>query len=307
MEWRVEPPEAGEELSFGDGDPERESRLQAWEAAGRRWASAHRRLLAVGAAVVVLLGLLGSGGWYLYQESRKPLPPPDAALPVQDRFTVSLCQGRFFRCPSGTRGAEAAKDTRRLEERLRAIPGVVSLRFVSREARYQRMSDKTYIDPDGRTGRITLDMMQDTFEGVLRDPALFGQVAEQARRIAGVERADRLPTDFWQGRADVTVTLCRNDPARVCAPLKHRPLTEEEKQAILDRIREVRGVEKVYFEDQSHALRLERHYYPEGSPYEGPILLGDMNESYHVKIAGPDAARRVREALKGVTGVQLVW
>ncbi|GGK65193.1 hypothetical protein Sme01_24650 [Sphaerisporangium melleum] len=301
MNWRVEPPQAQEELSFGD-DADRESRLRLWETAVRGWASAHRRLLAAGAAVVVLLG---AGGWYLYQESRRPLPPPDVALPVQNRFSVKLCEARWPVCQFGA--TEAARDHRRMEAELRAIPGVASVRFVSAQEQYEQFGTSSSDPDDGTSVQVTPDMFDDEFDGVLRSPADFRQVAAEAHLVSGVFRVQRTPTDFWAGKADVTVALCGNPFAKVCGPIVNRTLTDDERQAVLDRIREVDGVEKIYFEDREHALKLEKHYYPEGRDYGAPITLAYMQESFRIKIARPDAVPAVRAAINGVPGVLGVY
>ncbi|MFC7382388.1 permease-like cell division protein FtsX [Sphaerisporangium rhizosphaerae] len=302
MNWRVEPPEAGEELSFGD-DPGRESRLSAWESVGRTWVSAHRKLLAAVAAFVVLLGALGAGGRHLYQESRKPLPPPDVALPVQDRFVVVLCGAGITQCQDG--GAEAAKDVGRIEADLVAIPEVARVRFRSGEAEFERVKKEGgYRQPDGSMMPITRDMFADGFEGVLRSPDLFAQVAARGRLVTGVADVWRTPTEYWTGKANVTVILCGTGAAKECAPLDYESPTERQRQAIVDRIREVDGVEQVYFEDRRHALRLQKHYYPEDRSFDPPLLLVNMQESFRVKIAGPDASQRLRQALKNVPGVE---
>ncbi|MET8156081.1 permease-like cell division protein FtsX [Sphaerisporangium sp. NPDC005289] len=305
MEWRAEPSETGEELAFGDGDSERESRLRVWEAAGRRWASAHRRPLAVVAAVVVLLGLVGGGGRYLYLKSREPLPPPDVALPVQDRFSVFLCEPEIPECQAG--GAAATRDLRRIETELRAVPGVASVRFVSGEAEFQEAGKKHGVvyRTDGLVTTMTRDMFRDAFEGVLTSPGVFGQVAERGGRIAGVWKIYRAPTDFWTGKANVTVTLCGTGAPKACASSRYQSPTERQREVILDRIREVDGVEKIYFEDREHALKLQKHYDPEDRAGP-PQLLVNMPESYHVKLARPDAAELIRQALKNVPGVQSV-
>jgi hypothetical protein len=58
--------------------------------------------------VLVLLGLFGGGGWYLCDQSRGPLPPPDGPWPEQFGFTVSLCDKWSGGCTQA--GNEAVKN-----------------------------------------------------------------------------------------------------------------------------------------------------------------------------------------------------
>ncbi|MFC4586508.1 permease-like cell division protein FtsX [Sphaerisporangium corydalis] len=295
--YQPEEPPGPEELSFGE-DPDREPRFRAW-------ASAHRVLLAVGAVAVVLLGVVAGGGWYLYDRSREPLPPPDVAVPEQLRFAVGVCGEGISRCQ--TDQGRVIADQPRVEAALRAIPEVVSLEFVSSAASYNRWRGLPDRYPDVTSDfTLTQANFPDSFIGTLRHQSDYLAVAAKVRRIRGVRVVTRVTTDFWDGRADVTVTLCGYGPARACKSIGGRPVTDAQKRAILDRLLAVDGVEKIYFEDRAHALKLERLYRPEGINDGPPLLLELMLESYRVRTGTPKAAEAVRKAVRDMPGVQSV-
>ncbi|MBB6470667.1 permease-like cell division protein FtsX [Sphaerisporangium rubeum] len=275
-------------MSFGD-DPDQEPWL-------RRWVAAHRKVLAIGTATIVLLALIAGGGWHLYQQSRKPLPPPAVALPEQTRFIVWLCQEEI--CPGP--GTPRPGDVRRVETALRSMPEVVSIKF-SRNRSQGSQHPGTIMDP--ATGHGIGPVFFDAFDGRLRRSSDFPAVAA---KLKGMAVAQRLSTDFWFGKADVTVTLCGTSADEACSPFLIHDMTEEQKQAVLDRIREIDGVRQVYYEDRQHALTLQQHYHPETSRSDPPLILAAMKETYRVKMSGPDAVRRLQQALNGVPGVESV-
>ncbi len=280
-----------EELSFG-GDPDRDPRLRAW-------VSAHRGLVAAGVAVLVLLGVLAGGGRYLYDQSRKALPPPAGPLPEQLGFTVTLCDSDLPRpCAEGV--FEIADDPGRVEDALRAIPEVTSVRYISREDAYQmwRRSSSQFLEEKYRVG-IRPEYFQNSFKGTLRRSADYPRFAERVRPLAGVRNVSRSPTTFWRDKADLAIYLCGDGYQKECGTPANRQMTEDQKQAIVDRIRSVDGVEKVYFEDRAHAVMLFKHYFPET---KGPAE-GDVVEAFHVKGRTTEVADLVRRAVKGMPGV----
>lgn len=277
-----------EELSFGD-DPDQEPWL-------RRWVAAHRKVLAIGTAAIVLLALIAGGGWHLYQQSRKPLPPPAVALPEQVRFAVWLCREEI--CPD--LGTPRPGDVSRVEATLRSMPEVASVSFLSGESQRSRHSG---VDPSGRRASPTFS---DMFHGSLRRSSDFPAVAARLSTLTAVAEIRRVPTDFWFGKADVTVTLCGSSSAEACSPFLIQDMTEEQKQAILDRIREIDGVQQIYFEDRRHALTLQQHYHPENSRSDPPLILAAMKEAFQVKMSGANAFTLVQQALDGVLGVESI-
>src|SRR4051812_37800199 len=102
-----------EELAFGGDDPDHEPRLGPW-------AAAHTKLLAICAVALVALGLAGAGGWYLYERSWLPQPPPEVALSPSFGFEVVMCG-----CPGLT--AATIEQRQKAEAMLRALPQVASV------------------------------------------------------------------------------------------------------------------------------------------------------------------------------------
>jgi hypothetical protein len=290
-------PPSAEELSFGE-DPDREPRV-------REWVAAHRGLLAVGAAVLVLAGALGGGGWYLHDQAREPLPPPDVPVPAQLTFQVSVCGEAAARCQ--TDSGRVIADTPRIEAALRGIPEIASVSFLSAAGLYQSWHDLADRVP-GPDSAFTLTRADfvDVFEGTLRRSADYPAVAARVRAVHGVQDVVRVPTDFWAGKADVDVTLCGRLPEKACASITGHQVSDDQRQAIVDRIHEVDGVEKVYFEDRAHALMLQRLYNPELGRRGPPLILELMKESLYVKTGTPKAAEAVRQAVKGMLGVASV-
>jgi cell division protein FtsX len=295
----AEEPPGDEELSFG-GDPDREPRL-------RMWASAHRRLLAAGAAVVVLLGVLGGGGWYLYDQSQKPLAPPEGPWPEQVRFAVSLCDAPaiFVTCPHGVGGDP--RTYQRIEAALRADPAVRSLTFLSRYDTYAEYRKWMALSLDGRrTGPegVGPDDVSPMLYGTLRRPADYPQVAGRVESMAGVAFVSGRPISFWRGKAEVEVTLCGSLPTKVCAGHTPRGVTDDQKRLVLDRLRGIAGVDAVYFEDRAHALRVEENRRPVGSG--GRQKLESMNEKFYVKVRDPGAIEVIGHSIKDLPGVDSV-
>ena len=106
-----------EELVFGGDDPGHEPGFGPW-------AAAHTKLLTVCAAVLVVLGLAGAGGWYLYERSWLPQPPPDVALSPSLEFEVAMCG-----CPGLT--SATVEQRQEAEAMLRAMPQVTSVKVRS--------------------------------------------------------------------------------------------------------------------------------------------------------------------------------
>ncbi|WP_214408697.1 permease-like cell division protein FtsX [Sphaerisporangium fuscum] len=266
-----------EELSFG-GDPDREPRL-------RRWVTAHRRLLAVGAAIVVALALAGGGGTYLYLQSRKPLPPPDAALPEQLRFRVYFGHGG------------------EVPDAVRAIPGVASVKVVGKEEQYREALKAYEEDPEAHTKPLDRTHFSDRLDGTLRRSADYPAVEARLRHVPGVLDVRREITDFWSGKADVSVYLCGAGPGELCTSFRTGPIAEQPKQAILDRLRGIDGVEKIYFEDKAFALKLMKRYFPEGVDGDTGIPSSAVRESFRLRIGRPDGYKLVRQAVDTMPGV----
>ncbi|GII00887.1 permease-like cell division protein FtsX [Planobispora takensis] len=300
-----EPSPRHEELSFGGGDPDREPRLRAW------W-RARPRLAAVCAAVAVLLAAGGAGGWYLHQRSREPLPPPAVAFPEQTRFTVLLCGGYGpgeGLCPGRPKAGEA--EHLAVAARMRAMPELAEVAYVS-EADNRRETLALYAargEPQETEG-VTFTAY---LRGTLRRSDDFAAVVAKITAFPEVRRVIRVPVDFWAGKADVAVHLCAAAEAREEGCTENRPggvegaATEAEKEAVLDRIRELPGVEAVYLQDRGHLARLLGHYGPAVPEQDQPIPPERLYESFYVKFARPVGTAEIVRALEPLPGVHRVF
>lgn len=74
-----------------------------------------------------------------------------------------------------------------------------------------------------------------------------------------------------------------------------------DRQAVLERIRALPGVDEIYFEDAEHALAVVRHVQWVDRPefYHADL----MPEAFHVTFAGPWDFAQVQRAFAGMPGV----
>ncbi|MFG1875190.1 permease-like cell division protein FtsX [Sphaerisporangium sp. NPDC049003] len=295
---------SAEELSFG-GDPDRDPWLRAW-------ISAHRRLLAVCTAVLVVLGLAGGGGWYLYDRSRRPLPPPDGPWPEHLGFTVGLC-GKWSPSPACTPAAElAAKKPSGIEAALRAVPEIATIRFseerfVSRGDPNKSLWVSRVISGMGDASDQTSYVSPANFVGTVRTRD-YARVAARVRSIEGVSYVWSQAM-FWEGKADVAIDLCAKGPGLVCGGIDDRSVTEPQKRAIVDRLWDIPGVEKIYFEDHAHVRKIREHYASgDADASDDPAIVSadDMRESLYVKLTDRRAVEVVGESIKDMPGVRVV-
>ncbi|MEU6997059.1 permease-like cell division protein FtsX [Nonomuraea sp. NPDC046570] len=94
-----------------------------------------RVLLVAGMAVVTTVAAAGSG---FAGERGGPLPPPKAPWPTEGIFSVYLCKGDGSSKACGNKGITPAQ-RRAAGARMRAMPEVKSLRFVSRDEALTRL------------------------------------------------------------------------------------------------------------------------------------------------------------------------
>jgi FtsX extracellular domain len=280
-----------EELAFGDGDPDRESWL-------RSWMVAHIRLLI---ASLVVLSLAGAGGWYLYERSWLPQPPPDVALSPSLEFEVVMC---------GCDGIIAATVEQRQETEamLRAMPQVTSVKVRSGQEwadqwrrSYEGIGDIKRAEGSSPGG--------DVLHGVLRRAQDFPAIVEKMKSAPRVSTVSRSGVNFWAGKAEAEIALCGQDIFSRDAPGCRRgkragatgAVTEEEKAAIAARLRDLPGVRTIYFQDPGHALKLAKLSDPDYKQDE--LLWG----SFFVKFSDPALARAIAPAIKPMPGVVAVW
>ncbi|SNS09199.1 hypothetical protein SAMN05216276_100417 [Streptosporangium subroseum] len=279
-----------EELAFGGGDPDRESWL-------RSWVAAHIRLLI---ASLVVLSLAGAGGWYLYERSWLPQPPPDVALSPSLEFEVTMC---------GCDGITAAtvEQWQEAEAMLRAMPQVTSVKVKSgqevadqRRRSYEGIGDTKWVEGSSPYG--------DVLRGVLRRAQDFPAIVEKMRSAPRVAMVLRSEVNFWAGKAEAAITLCGQDLLSRRAPGCRQgkragatgTVTEEEKAAIVARLRDLPGVQTIYFQDSGYALKLVKLSHPDYKPDE------PMPGSFFVKFSDPALAREIAPAIEPMPGVVAV-
>ncbi|GIH89691.1 permease-like cell division protein FtsX [Planobispora siamensis] len=296
-----------EELSFGGGDPDREPRLRAWS-------RAHPRLVAVCVAAAVLLAAGGAGGWYLHRRSQEPSPPPAVAFPEQTRFTVLLCSGYGpgeGLCP-GRRKADEAEHLA-VAARMRAMPELAGVAYVSEED--NRRETLALYAARGEPQETEGVAFTAHLRGTLRRSGDFAAVVAKITAFPEVKRVIRVPVDFWAGKADVAVHLCAaaDAPREECTENRSGGIagaaTGAEKEAVLDRLRELPGVETVYLQDRDHLARLLGHYGPRLPERDQPVQPDQLYETFYVKLfrpAGPAGTAEMVRALEPLPGVREV-
>ena len=310
MNTPTESPEA-EELSFGSDSPR-----YPWL---RSWVFAHRRLLLASLAVLVLLSGSCGGAWYLRDLSRRPLSPPNGPWPEQRGFDVGLCYDLISDCPPANN--EAAKHPARIEAALRVITGVTTIRSRVVTTMVRSQSEHEQIPPgeqpfgvwrsrilDGTFQDMPFDIATDTaqFVGTVSRWGDYARVAEQVMSIPGVRYVAPVVPDFWTGKADVAIDLCSYGPGLVCTGVHDRSVTEAQKQAIVERLWHIDGVEKIYFEDHAHRKKVREHYI-QGEPEDTATdSLEEMTESFYVKLTDRRAIKIIGESIKDMPGVHFV-
>jgi hypothetical protein len=265
-----------DELSFGD---DREPR---WET----WARAHRRLLAVVAAAVVLVAGFGVGGAYLYERSLLPSPPPDAPFPQVDSVHVVPCLLAGPGCDHATVQEVLAQVT--------AFPELTAVAMVQEEAATQKLRDTAiqggnFVEPgDVRShGHITAR---------LRDPGDLEAVLKRLTRIPGVSHAYPHARDFWSGKAHLAVLMC--GPGLGFDSCDDSYATSEQRDAVVARLWRQDGVEEIFLEDRPFAMRLAQHQMP-GERF----MLDSFAETLYVRFDDPAKARKAGEAVIELPGV----
>ncbi|MER6943310.1 hypothetical protein ABT294_04730 [Nonomuraea sp. NPDC000554] len=265
-----------DELALGDDE---EPRLP-------RWAAAHRRLLAIVTASVVLLGALAVGGWHFYQRSLLPSPPPDGPFPAADGFAVLPCLDGDVGCPKGTVEGVLAM--------LRGMPEVASVAVRSAEE-IRAANRASLIDP-AELAKVDTSTVLPDIEGRLRRSADFGTVKQKLTGKPGISGIFHTYGNFWKGKADLAVSLCVS--ARMSAACVGGPATVAQRDAVVARLRGLDGVEEVFLQDREFGLRLAKHDDPERY-----VTVADVPEVLYVRFDDPGKARAAGRGVLRMPGV----
>ncbi|MFI6451554.1 permease-like cell division protein FtsX [Streptosporangium amethystogenes] len=278
-----------------------------WGSRGRRWAGGRRALLTGAVVAAVVLGTVGSVGSPLLEGTargaaspdgpwpgnKKVSPPPDD-WPQGGTFSVFLCKDRdpFEQCRER---AITAKQRRALEARLRSMPEVAEVEFESREEAYANFREAN-ADNKVLLSAIWLEDMPESFNGRLhrwRDLASFGSAMD---KVPGVSNVLTFGGFFWQGRADVVVSLCGRK-GTIFACKGRGPATVRERKAVGAKLVALPESESVYFENIAHARRVFAYVWAKKSS-DVPLP-----ESYYIKLADPAGAPAIIDAVEGMAGV----
>nr|BFE86662.1 hypothetical protein GCM10020093_092630 [Planobispora longispora] len=108
----------------------------------------------------------------------------------------------------------------------------------------------------------------------MRRDADFAAVAARVDAFPEVEAVVREFPDVWSGKADLAVRLCATADRLEEECARNRPggtagaATDAEKEAVLDRLWDLPGVETVYLQDRDHLARMLRRHGPQGADGE---------------------------------------
>ncbi|WP_433223043.1 permease-like cell division protein FtsX [Microtetraspora malaysiensis] len=225
-----------------------------------------------------------------------PLPPPRGPWPETGTFSAFLCDSKdqHERCRDG--GSATAAERQEVEKVLAGMPEIKDFRFESREDAFANMRTIPEL-----AAVLKPDDLSESYRGVLR-PGDWRSVLKKLESLEGISNVFAFRDSFWWGKADISIDFC----ADVNAFVKHcegrGQATEAEKQAVLDRIREVRGIEKIYVEDRPHAAKVHAHAWWKAPPGSGG-RLDEIGEAFYVKLAEPGAVARIKGSVEGMAGV----
>ncbi|ACZ84448.1 permease-like cell division protein FtsX [Streptosporangium roseum] len=111
--------------------------------------------------------------------------------------------------------------------------------------------------------------------------------------------------DFWSDKVEVSVFLCKkNDPFPQCKG--SGGVNAQEQTALKTQIESLPQVQSVEFEDAAKAYANFRAQNASNTVMLSAIQVGDMPESFRVKLKDPDTYGAVIDSLKGAAGVSNV-
>ncbi|MFF0307520.1 permease-like cell division protein FtsX [Streptosporangium sp. NPDC004379] len=260
----------------------------------------------VAVAVATMLGTAGAAA-PLPGDGPRPaavnvLPPPDGPWPEGGEFTVFLCEDDsvFASCH---KRATTGKQKRALRARLKAMPGVATVRFESRREAWE-LFRRVNADNETLLSAIRVEDMPESFGGTLRRRAdiMPFKSAFQRKPQAGTSNVVVRGRDFWEDKADLRIDLC--GPVGDTEACEGRgPATPEERRMIEAEAAGARGVERLYLEDAEHAARVTS-FALTGFLRPGRRLdPAGFSEQYYVKLTDPRGAEALAETIGKLPGV----
>ncbi|WP_433252487.1 permease-like cell division protein FtsX [Streptosporangium sp. CA-135522] len=111
--------------------------------------------------------------------------------------------------------------------------------------------------------------------------------------------------DFWSDKVEVSVFLCKkNDPFPQCKG--SGGVNAQEQTALKSQIESMPQVQGVQFEDAAKAYENFKEQFKNDTVMLSAIQVGDMPESFRVKLKDPETYEAVIQSLKGAPGVSTV-
>lgn len=110
--------------------------------------------------------------------------------------------------------------------------------------------------------------------------------------------------DYWYDRVEVSVFLCADGDA--APPCNGRGVTEDQRQAILQEIKALPQVKKVYYESQEEAYAHFKEQFKGSPDLVNNTTADQLPESYRVKLKDPKKFAIIKSAIEGRPGVNSV-
>ncbi|MFI6323314.1 permease-like cell division protein FtsX [Nonomuraea sp. NPDC050556] len=235
----------------------------------------HKVWVVVGAAAIV-----AGGTWVWASAGHGPLSPPDVPRPLSATVQVTLCEKDSPYAECEGRGVATKEDRRAVVGRLGSLTGVTS------------------------AGALVV--------GQLADRGAFPALRASFEGMRGVAGVTARPVSFWQGRTEVRIELCgpKMSLTQCGDPGAQTSATDEQKDAIYERLRNLPDVAEVYVADRNFVEDEARNYLKDGMSGDWQDRADDPNEQFHVKLVQQKdlrgAAQRVSDAIGGLPGVKSV-
>lgn len=289
---------ATEESSFGDDRREPESRT----------GPLRKPLVVAGLVVVLLGGLAGLGlaGWRMYEHSRRPLPPPETPAPLTGRLSVFLCDdGSDEYAPNCLYGAATADDKQAIEAALRSLPELRGFSFETKEQAYEKFRRSAGDDPAGLefVRKTRVDEMPESYQATL-GPGDWEAVRLRIDDLRGVLATEIYGDSLWRGVADIGIALCPEIGSDYPRCRGRERVSDEEKAAVLDRIRDLDGVKAVYVEDAAHARVNRRRIL--WRPDAEDVDVRALPEAFYIALDRPPAKTEMEKIFLPMPGVAQV-